>query len=303
MNTDLIVNAVTGLGSGLLGFAGATLAARTQARPAQQAAEAARAQADAAYRSALDSAHAQIFASALQETNAARRPVYSVFARAAERLVNAVFDEVINPDIGGSEYDEALRAAQAAYADLPMEGPPHIVSLGAACIDAAIAARRTGDNSGTTVLVLKKITALRSTRQTASLGVSISTACDLLGALVRTMPDVWFTDNLLHLTSFPERDARLQNVGGDDADAPSNWAVDHLFAKGRDLDEHLREAARGFHLDYDREAWHVYWALFRWKHTDPWEFARETVHDARASVRAFGTACGAVLHGERFDRT
>lgn len=70
-------------------------------------------------------------------------------------------------------HEAALNEARAAYTGLRVEGPPHVAALGRDCIDAVIAARRRGDELGTTFEVLNRVAALSATPETPSLGFKL----------------------------------------------------------------------------------------------------------------------------------
>ncbi|MFH8739476.1 hypothetical protein [Streptomyces sp. NPDC017964] len=301
MNTELIINASTAFGAATLGATGAIIAARIQARPAERAAAAAREQAEAAYRAALDTAHAQIAASARQEANAARRPLYMAFGRAAERLGDTVFDDVANPDTDESEYASALQEARAAYADLHFAGPRHVVDAAHTCVDKAIDAHREGLQHGVTIQVLNKFQDLMQGVDAAHLGFDIDLARQSVLSQVATIPEAWVSAHVLRLGSFPDgedavRQATREGEGVVDG-RPYDFNLQGLYAAGRELDGYLRQADQGGHFSYDGDAFRLYWVLFHWRDDDPLNFARKTVRGARLAVQEFGRACDAVLHG------
>ncbi|MGW2082729.1 hypothetical protein ACWCOW_38500 [Streptomyces sp. NPDC001939] len=299
MDTELITNACTALAAAILGGTCAVVAARIQARPAERAAAAAQAQAEAAYRAALDTAHAQISANARQEANAARRPLYLAFGRAAERLVDTVFDDATNPETDEDEYASALQEARSAYADLHFAGPRHVIDAAHECVDKAISAHSEGIRHSPTIETLNKFQALREGHADHTIEVALARRA-LLSALA-SIPDAWISAHGILISRFPEGedDARqARRAGGGVIDGrPTRSALDRLYDAGRRLDNYLRQADQDGHFSYDRDAFRLYWVFFHWKDDDPLTFARKTVLDARLAVREFGSACDAVLHG------
>ncbi|MFF9780590.1 hypothetical protein ACF1HJ_44030 [Streptomyces sp. NPDC013978] len=123
------ISAVGALGGVALGTITSVLAARIQARPAHRAAEAAYAQAESAYRAALDSAREQIRAAAAQSTGSARRQVYAAFINEAHKLQLAVarFDrDFYGTTVDTGEAREALDRVDKAAALVLLEGPEEV---------------------------------------------------------------------------------------------------------------------------------------------------------------------------------
>ncbi|MFF1675693.1 hypothetical protein ACFVYG_06550 [Streptomyces sp. NPDC058256] len=123
------ISAVGALGGVALGAITGVVAARIQARPAHRAAEAAYAQAESAYRAALDSAREQIRAAAAQSTGSARRQVYAAFINEAHKLQLAVAE--VDRDFYGATVDtgqarQALDRVDKAAALVLLEGPQEV---------------------------------------------------------------------------------------------------------------------------------------------------------------------------------
>ncbi|MFJ4721961.1 hypothetical protein [Streptomyces luteogriseus] len=123
------ISAAGALGGVALGTVTGVLVARIQAGPAHRAAEAAYAQAESAYRAALDSAREQIRAAAAQSTGSARRQVYAAFINEAHKLQLALaeFDQnFYGPAIDTREARQALDRVDKAAALVLLEGPEEV---------------------------------------------------------------------------------------------------------------------------------------------------------------------------------
>ncbi|SPE51877.1 hypothetical protein SNS2_1551 [Streptomyces netropsis] len=123
------ISAFGALGGVAIGTISAVVAARIQARPAHKAAEAAQAQAEAAYRAALDSAREQIKGAAAQNTGSARRQVYGAFISEAHKLqlaVAAVEQNFYEATLDVSEARRILDLIDKAAALVFLEGPEEV---------------------------------------------------------------------------------------------------------------------------------------------------------------------------------
>jgi hypothetical protein len=123
------ISAFGALGGVAFGTITAIAAARIQARPAHRAAEAAHAQAEAAYRAALDSAREQIKGAAAQSTDSARRQVYAAFISEAHKLQLAVaeFDrDFYGITVDTSQARRALDQVDKAASLVFLEGPEDV---------------------------------------------------------------------------------------------------------------------------------------------------------------------------------
>ncbi|MEV6382027.1 hypothetical protein AB0M31_21765 [Streptomyces sp. NPDC051773] len=286
------------------GVAFGLIAARIQARPAYKAAEAAHAQAEAAYRAALDSAREQIRAAHLQHANSARRPVYTSFLRAAHGLADATYTYVMDPESDPAHYNTALDIARAAYAELQLEGPETITQLGRSCIDTCIERRQRGSGYAGLVSALNKLSALGDSPETMELSVRLDMRFRQVSAATRAIPEHWRADSALYRCYDParaqgareqlQRDRRRDSTPGE---LPSDVALEYVLTSLQEADEALREICDAGHLDYNQAAFRLHWAAVQWAEDDPYDRIRSILRPVREAVDTFAAGCMAVLHG------
>ncbi|MEU4043113.1 hypothetical protein ACK389_21445 [Streptomyces antibioticus] len=182
------ISAVGALGGVALGTITGVLAARIQARPAHRAAEAAYAQAESAYRAALDSAREQIRAAAAQSTGSARRQVYAAFINEAHKLQLAIaeFDrDFYEATVDTREARAALDRVDKAAALVLLEGPEEVNEAAWEVYNEALAGLSDYERSGDTRAAWSKVIQAGHEQE-------LLTALDRIRRFLRDqMPPLW----------------------------------------------------------------------------------------------------------------
>ncbi|MFE4309415.1 hypothetical protein ACFRR6_25565 [Streptomyces sp. NPDC056891] len=144
------IGALAAAGVAVVGVLASVLVGRWQMRAALRSAEATSvaglAQAEAAYRAALDAVRAQANAGHLQWRRGIQREAYAAFLLAAHRVQDVGERFVVESEqelsaegvrAGRAALDEALAALKAAQTIIELEGPDEVAAPAAAMTDAA----------------------------------------------------------------------------------------------------------------------------------------------------------------------